>query len=85
MSKMEKQREKWVMPEWMEPYRSLFNNTGGNSIEDLMNRSADEANIVINAPLVLICVAVESQVTLLHALQKGNHLTQAAESENPTA
>lgn len=65
----------WTMPPWMEPYRDLIVNTGDNNIEDLMTRNPSEANIVINAPLALICIAVESQVALLNHLYKKGMLT----------
>ena len=60
-------REPWVMPKWMEPYRDLFQNTGGNSIEDLMNdHSSGARNNVVRAALI---VAVASQVDLLRRLK----------------
>lgn len=62
-------RRVWTMPDWMRPYEDLFINTGGNTVEDLMNRHPSDANVVINAPLALICVAVESQVALLEELR----------------
>ncbi len=58
----------WTMPEWMEKYRSLINNTGGNSVEDLYNDN--HTVVLINAPRAMICVAVHSQVQLLLALHK---------------
>jgi hypothetical protein len=62
---------RWAMPAWMEPYREMIGNTGGNSIEDLMYRSRlPDTNVVINAPLTLICQSVESQVDLLWRLHK---------------
>lgn len=61
-------REIWVMPEWMEPYRKLINNTGGDTIENLMNdHTSNSFNNVIRAGL--IC-CVDSQVRLLHTLRK---------------
>ncbi len=65
-------RETWAMPKWMEEYRELINNTGGNSIEELVNNH--ETTIEENAPLALICVAVKCQVGLLQALYKNNLL-----------
>lgn len=61
-------KEVWKMPPWMEKYREFFGNTGGNTVEDLMNRDPREANIFINAPVALICVAVENQVGILMRL-----------------
>lgn len=67
-------RAKWHIPDWMKKYEPLFCNTGGNTVEDLMNRDPREANVVINAPVALLCVAVQSQVTLLHQLRKEGKL-----------
>lgn len=53
----------WVMPEWMQPYRELITNTGGNQIEELMNDHT--ANLFSNAPRAMLCVVVKSQVALL--------------------
>lgn len=52
----------WVMPDWMEPYRYLINNTGGNTVEDLVNYRGTDASI--NA----LAVAVGAQVGLLEDL-----------------
>jgi hypothetical protein len=58
------------MPKWMQEltksHPDLFNNTGGNDVEELMSGNA--ALIQINAPLALIQVAVESQISLLERL-----------------
>ena len=27
----------WKMPDWMKPYEKLINNTGGNTVEELLN------------------------------------------------
>lgn len=57
----------WTMPEWMEPYRDLIRNTGGDSVENLMNDHKTTAfNNHIRAALI---VCVESQVALLHILR----------------
>lgn len=65
----------WTMPPWMEPFRDMIVNTGGNSIEDLKERSKrPDTNVVINAPLALICTAVDSQVALLAILHRGGWL-----------
>ncbi len=68
----EQLQEPWVMPEWMEPYRALIVNTGGNPIEELMNdHRTTQFNNVIRAGLI---VAVHSQVFLLERLRAGGHL-----------
>lgn len=61
-------KNSWQMPAWMEPYRALIASTGGNSVEELMNADSKEANIQVNAPLAMICVAVKVQVSLLEDL-----------------
>ena len=59
--------KKWIMPEWMEPYRKCFNNTGGNTVEELLNdQTTPETNIVL---YVLIC-CVRSQALLLTMLHE---------------
>lgn len=64
----------WTMPRWMEPYRAKITNTGGNSVEDLMNDDGTNSNVFNNAPRALICVAVKSQVAMLEVLHKAGHL-----------
>ena len=68
-------KKKWQMPEWMEPLRNEIKNTGGNSIEDLMNDDGTNSNVFNNAPRALICVAVKSQVGLLEWLHTRGKLT----------
>lgn len=65
----------WKMPKWMEPYRDLICNTGGNSIEELMNDDGTNSNVFNNAPRALICVAVKSQVGLLQDLEAHGFLS----------
>lgn len=55
----------WKMPKWMEPYRELIGNTGGNTVEEMMN---DDSNAQINLPRAVLAVAVKSQVGLLCTL-----------------
>lgn len=64
--------KKWKMPKWMEPFREHISNTGGNSIEDLMNNHT--ATLDNNAILAMLCVAVKSQVILLERLYKNRLL-----------
>lgn len=58
---------KWEMPKWMEPYRDLIVNTGGNSVETLVNGNA---NPMTNLPLSTLQACVKSQVALLGNLHK---------------
>jgi hypothetical protein len=65
-------RPEWAMPEYLEKYRDLIGNTGGNPIEDLMNDH--ESDIRTNAIRALLCVAVKSQLSLLERLHERGHL-----------
>lgn len=69
------ENKEWTMPEWMKPYRELIRNTGGNTIEEIMNNH--DADIFTNAPLAMICVAVKSQVDFLTLLYKNDKLKDA--------
>lgn len=62
-----------TMPEWMEKYRKLIGDTGGNSIEDLMNDH--HTTIAVNAPRAMLCIAVNDQVGLLVRLHDSGLLT----------
>lgn len=49
---------KWIMPKWMEQYRHLIVNTGGNKIEELL---ATNTSVNVNAPRALLENSVDSQ------------------------
>lgn len=69
---MSEQRAPWVMPAWMERYRDLISDTGGNPIEELVNdKSTTAQSNLIRAALIM---AVTSQVWLLHRLEASGHL-----------
>ena len=61
----------WTMPEWMEPFRDLIVNTGGNSVEEMMNDNTDP---FINLPRSTLAACVKSQVGLLNLLQRNGVL-----------
>jgi hypothetical protein len=61
----------WTMPEWMEPYRELIGNTGGNPIEELYNDRTTAQQNLIRAALAL---SVRDQVNLLYRLQRQGFL-----------
>lgn len=64
----------WTMPEWMEPYRELIVNTGGNTIESLMNdKTTTGFNNMIRAAII---AAVESQILLLSYLKNAGLLAE---------
>lgn len=61
----------WKLPKWMEPYRQHFVNTGGNSIEDLMNRNTSP---LVNLPLSTLEACAKSQVLFLDQLRNNGLL-----------
>lgn len=71
---MTTERTEWTMPEWMEPCRDMFRNTGGNSVESLLNDT--ETNGFNNAVRSALIVSVESQVGLLYTLRKRGLLVE---------
>lgn len=64
---MSTKKTKWTMPEWMECYRDCIVNTGGNSIEELMNGDADPR---VNLPMSTLQCSVKSQVAMLNVMRK---------------
>lgn len=64
----DKKNDKWVMPTYLEKYRDLIGDTGGNPIEDLMNDT--ETNAFNNAFRAAMIVSVYSQIILLEKLHK---------------
>ena len=67
----------WKMPGWMEPYRRIIGDTGGNPVEELVNdRTTKSHSNVIRA---MLCVAVKDQVDLLYRLARMGALKGAPE------
>lgn len=57
--------KEWIMPKWMEPYRDLIANTGGNTVEKCFN---SKATLQINMPMAILNISVTSQISLLNKL-----------------
>lgn len=68
MDKKKKAVKKWKMPKWMESYRKYIVNTGGNSIEDLVNDT--ESNMQNNCIRTALIIAIKSQISLLIGLHE---------------
>ena len=62
---MSEEKNTWVMPEFMEKYREHFTNTGGNTVEELMNW---KGSAFANLPMALLSSCASSQVGLLTRL-----------------
>jgi hypothetical protein len=60
-----------TVPEWMEQYRELIGETGGNTVERLIN---GKTSAQINLPLAILEVAVRAQYDLLMRLEREGHL-----------
>lgn len=68
--------DRWTMPDWMEPYRNLISNTGGDTVENLMNDEG--ANVRNNVVRATLCIAVQSQVTLLARMHRDGLLSTSS-------
>ena len=64
---------KWTMPKWMEPYRHLIVNTGGNTVEELLSTNTD---VNVNSIRARLEVGVDSQVVLLEKLHNRGLLVE---------
>lgn len=85
MAMTETKKEKWQMPEWMEKYREQILETGGNEVEDLIDRLRNEkglsqTNIIVWA----MAYAVETQTRLLIRLKKEGLLADTASPNDQT-
>ena len=58
----------------MEPYRETITNTGGNSIEELMNDH--DATAFNNAIRAVLIVSVDAQVKMLERLREAGQLKE---------
>lgn len=64
----------WTMPAWMEPYRESFDNTGGNTVEGLINALSERGLYRSNQVLWTLAITAESQVKLLYKLHADGKL-----------
>lgn len=62
----------WTMPPHLERFRDHITNTGGNSIESLMNDH--DSTLFNNAIRATLIIAVKSQMSLLETLHSLNLL-----------
>lgn len=76
---MSETKTDWTMPSWMEPYREDFVNTGGNSIEELMDDlDRDKTMVQTNVVRFVLAVSVSSQVGMLTRLHEAGRLISQA-------
>lgn len=68
----------WKPPDWMKPFLPQLNNTGGNTVEELMN---GKTNPAVNLPLAMLEMAAIAQIQLLtHLHKRGLLIEQVQES-----
>ena len=61
----------WTMPEWMEKYRPLISNTGGNTVEDLIDRLNNAKGLFQTNHIVYVMASdVQGQVCMLYRLKQ---------------
>lgn len=82
MTEPKSKKQTWKMPAWMEPYRELIGNTGGNSIEEMV---VDDTSPTINLPRFVLATAVQSQVGLLCKLHERAMLAKLIKPAPPPA
>lgn len=76
MRKVEKV-EPFAVPDWMESYRDLIGETGGNTVEELMNRLRNEPNLAATNIFVAgMALCVNAQIQLLHRLHAAGLLAE---------
>lgn len=73
------EREMWIMPEWMEPYRDVLEaDLGGNTIENLLNDTTTNGfNNIIRAAFISMA---ETKVRMLSRLRQDGQLAQSSAS-----
>ncbi|KAF1366267.1 hypothetical protein [Yokenella regensburgei] len=72
-------KEIYSVPGWMHKYFPLFNNTGGNDVEELLHD--DKTTPFANVVRYLLIVSVRSQFDMLTALHSRGFMR--ADSEHP--
>jgi hypothetical protein len=61
----------YKFPEHLEKYRPLISNTGGNSVENLLDRLKNEEGLAFsNIVVFTMAISVECQISLLARLYK---------------
>ncbi|MCE1279277.1 hypothetical protein LWU92_21645 [Enterobacter hormaechei] len=56
-------KEMYAVPEWMRQYLPLFQNTGGNDVEELLHD--EDTNMFANSIRYMLIVSARSQFSLL--------------------
>lgn len=68
-------KEIYAVPDWMHPYLPLFQNTGGNDIEELLHD--EDTNMFANSIRYMLIVSARSQFALLVDMRSKGLITDA--------
>lgn len=67
-------KELYTVPEWMRPYLTLFQNTGGNDVEDLLHD--EDTNMFANSIRYMLIMSARSQFGLLMDMYKNGQIIE---------
>ncbi|MEH4987354.1 hypothetical protein PO461_07915 [Enterobacter asburiae] len=71
-------KELYAVPDWMRPYLPLFQNTGGNDVEELLHD--DNTSMFANSIRYMLIVSARSQFTLLMGLHERGFLSTVSDA-----
>lgn len=71
-------KELYAVPDWMRPYLPLFQNTGGNDVEELLHD--DNTSMFANSIRYMLIVSARSQFTLLMDLHQRGALSTVSDA-----
>lgn len=65
-------KELYPVPDWIREYFPMFQNTGGNDVEDLLHD--EDTNMFANSIRYMLIVSARSQYSLLMQLAQQGHI-----------
>ena len=71
-------KELYAVPDWMRQYLPLFQNTGGNDVEELLHD--DNTSMFANSIRYMLIVSARSQFTLLMNLHQQGLLSTVSDA-----
>lgn len=72
-------KEMYAVPEWMRQYLPLFQNTGGNDVEELLHD--EDTNMFANSIRYMLIVSARSQFSLLMGMHSQGIALASSEAE----
>nr|MBD0817618.1 hypothetical protein [Enterobacter sp. E12] len=67
-------KEMYAVPEWMRQFLPLFQNTGGNDVEELLHD--EDTNMFANSVRYMLIVSARSQFALLMGMHSQGLISQ---------